>query len=286
MITEPARPTGHAYITSHRLARLRTRSSWCEAGAKGAKWVAVLLVGLMLGGCHGGQPQATTVRGSGIITVAAAASLAEAFTQIGRDFQAEHAGTTVSFTFGSSATLATQITQGAPVDVFAAASPATMKTVTDAGAAGTPTNFVSNTLEIAVPKGNPHRVTGLKDFADQDRRIALCDPSVPCGAAAVKVLAAAKITAAPDTLEQDVKATLQKVSRDEVDAALVYRTDVISSADEVDGIDFLEATHAVNRYPIAALKASKNAALAKAFVDYVLSPAGQDVLSRAGFAKP
>jgi molybdate transport system substrate-binding protein len=283
MITGPTRPA-HAYITSHPLARLRTRSSWCAAGARGAKWVALLLVGLMLGGCHGGQPQATTPGGT--ITVAAAASLTEAFTRIGNQFQAEHASSTVSFTFGSSATLATQITQGAPVDVFAAASPATMKTVTDAGVAGTPTNFVSNTLEIAVPKGNPHRVTGLKDFADKGRRIALCDPSVPCGAAAVKVFAAAKITAAPDTLEQDVKATLQKVSRDEVDAALVYRTDVISAPEEVDGIEFPEATHAVNRYPIAALKASKNAALAQAFVDYVLSPAGQAVLSGAGFAKP
>jgi molybdate transport system substrate-binding protein len=239
---------------------------------------------LLLGGCQTVAPASQTAPKT--ITVAAAASLTEAFTQIGTDFQAENPGTTVTFTFGSSATLATQITQGAPIDVFAAASPATMKTVNDAGAAGTPTNFVSNTLEIAVPKGNPHHVTGLKDFADKGRRIALCDPSVPCGGAAVTVFKAARITAAPDTLEQDVKATLQKVSRDEVDAALVYRTDVISSPAKVDGIEFPEAKLAVNRYPIAALKASKNAHLAKAFADYVLSPPAQTVLSRAGFAKP
>jgi molybdate transport system substrate-binding protein len=285
MISEATRAPGTEYATSHPVPRLRTLSGRCGVGAKGAKSVALILVGLMASGCLTSQPDGTAAPAP-TITAAAAASLTEAFTQIGKDFQAENSGSTVSFTFGSSATLAAQITQGAPVDVFAAASPATMKTVTDAGAAGTPTNFVSNTLEIAVPKGNPHHITGLKDFADKNRRIALCDPSVPCGAAAVTVFAAAKITAAPDTLEQDVKATLQKVSRDEVDAALVYLTDVISSHDQVDGIEFPEAKLAVNRYPIAALKASKNANLAKAFVDYVLSPAGQAVLTKAGFAKP
>ena len=145
---------------------------------------------------------------------------------------------------------------------------------------------MSNTLEIAVLKGNPHKITGLADFADAQKRIAICAPEVPCGAAAVKVFAAAKITPKPDTLEQDVKATLQKVSSDEVDAALVYKTDVISTTGGVTGITFPEAQQAVNEYPIATLKESKNAATAQAFVDYVLSPAGQAVLTKAGFAKP
>ena len=285
MISGSTQAPGTTYAISHPVPRLRTPSGRCRVGVRGAKWVGFLLVGLLTGGCLTGQPDPTAAT-RGAVRVAAAASLTQAFTQIGKDFQAKNPGSTVTFTFGSSATLAAQITQGAPVDVFAAASPATMKTVTDAGAADTPTNFVSNTLEIAVPKGNPHHIAGLKDFADRSRRIALCDPSVPCGAAAVTVFAAAKITAAPDTLEQDVKATLQKVSRDEVDAALVYRTDVISRPDQVDGIEFPEAKLAVNRYPIAALKASKDAGLAKSFVDYVLSPAGQAVLNTAGFAKP
>jgi molybdate transport system substrate-binding protein len=220
------------------------------------------------------------------ITVLAAASLTESFTQIGQDFQTRNAGQTVTFSFGSSATLATQITQGAPADVFAAASPATMKTVTDAGAAADPTNFVSNTLEIAVPAGNPGKVSGLKDFADEGKKIAICAAEVPCGAAATTVFAAAKITPRPDTLEQDVKATLQKVSSDEVDAALVYRTDVIAAGDKVEGITFPEARQAVNEYPIAALKDSKNAGTAEAFVAYVQSPEGQAVLTKAGFGKP
>ena len=223
---------------------------------------------------------------NGTITVLGAASLTGAFTQIGEDFEANHAGSTVALSFGSSATLATQIVQGAPADVFAAASSATMETATAAGAAETPTNFVSNTLRIAVSKGNPHKITGLEDFADERKRIALCAPQVPCGAAATKVFAVAKIVPKPDTLEQDVKAAVQKVASDEVDAALVYKTDVLAAGDQVDGIEFPQAQEATNTYPIATLTNSKNPALAKAFVDYVLSSDGQAVLAEAGFAKP
>jgi molybdate transport system substrate-binding protein len=231
------------------------------------------------------SPAPSSPVASAPLTVFAAASLTEAFTQIGTDFKAK-SGSTVTFNFGSSATLATQIVQGAPADVFAAASPATMKTVTDAGGAATPVDFVSNTVEIAVPHGNPGHITGLKDFADESKTIAICAPKVPCGAAAVKVFAAAKITPKPDTLEQDVKATLAKVAADEVDAALVYKTDVITEPTDVQGIDFPEAAQAGNVYPIATLKESKNLDAAKAFVSYVLSSEGQAVLQRAGFAKP
>jgi molybdate transport system substrate-binding protein len=252
----------------------------------GALFVAALAVP-MLAACGGGPPEsAGSSTPSNTITVAAAASLTEAFTQIGKEFEATKPGTTVTFSFGSSATLAAQIEEGAPVDVFAAANPATMKTVTDVGAAEPPTNFVSNVLQIAVPKGNPGGIRGLKDFADKTKKIALCAPQVPCGAAAVKVFSAAKITPAPDTLEQDVKATLQKVSANEVDAALVYRTDVIAAKDTVDGLEFPEARQAVNVYPIAVLKGSMSAAAAQQFVDYVLSADGQAVLRRAGFGKP
>jgi molybdate transport system substrate-binding protein len=259
-------------------ARARTRT--------GALLIAAAAV-LVLAACGGGPPQpASSAAPSNMITVAAAASLTEAFTQIGKEFEATKPGTTVIFSFGSSATLATQIEEGAPVDVFAAANPATMKTVTDVGAAEPPTNFVSNVLQIAVPKGNPGGIRGLKDFADKSKKIATCAPQVPCGAAAVKVFSAAKITPAPDTLEQDVKATLQKVSSNEVDAALVYRTDVIAAKDTVDGLEFPEARRAVNVYPIAVLKGSMSAAAAQQFVDYVLSADGQAVLRRAGFGKP
>ena len=146
---------------------------------------------------------------AGTVTVLAAASLTEAFTTLGEQFEAAHPGTTVTFSFGSSATLAAQAVQGAPADVLAAASTATMATVTDAGAAADPVDVATNTLEIAVPPGNPGGVRGLADLADPDLRVALCAPQVPCGAGAEQVLRAAGVTAAPDTLESDVKAVLQ-----------------------------------------------------------------------------
>lgn len=242
---------------------------------------------LLVGACSPAEPDEPTTSPTPEtpLTIFAAASLTEAFNQIGIDFNLR-SGNTVTFNFGSSATLATQINAGAPADVFAAASPATMQAVADAGGAGPAVDFVSNTLQIAVPTGNPGQVTGLVEFTDERKTIAICAPQVPCGAAAAKVFAAARITPKPDTLEQDVKAVLAKVAADEVDAALVYRTDVIAAADEVEGIDFAESTQAVNRYPIAVLTEAKDPAEAQAFVDYVLSPKGQAVLAKAGFAQP
>ncbi|WP_182881990.1 molybdate ABC transporter substrate-binding protein [Microbispora sp. H10949] len=233
-------------------------------------------------------PAAPAASGEGrSLTVFAAASLTGTFTELGRRFESAHAGTKVTFNFGSSATLAQQITQGAPADVFAAASPATMKTVTDAGpTASAPAVFARNTLQIAVPAGNPAKVESLKDLTDPKVKVALCAEQVPCGAAAVRALDAAGLKVTPVTLEQDVKATLTKVELGEVDAALVYRTDVIASAGKVTGIDFPEAAQAVNDYPIAALGTAPASDLAKGFVDLVLSRQGRDVLTKAGFQAP
>ncbi|MEV8374094.1 molybdate ABC transporter substrate-binding protein [Kribbella sp. NPDC056861] len=229
------------------------------------------------------SPSASTANLSGTVTVFAAASLTGTFTQLGKDFEAAHPGVKVVFNFAGSSALATQINQGAPADVFASAAPKNMDDVTDKGTA---TTFVKNKLEIAVPKGNPGKITGLKDFTVKDKKIALCAVEVPCGAAAKKVFDAAQLTAEPDTLEKDVKAALTKVSLGEVDAALVYQTDVLAAKDKVEGIEFPEADKAVNTYPIATLTKAKNADGAKAFVDYVLSAPAKTVLTAAGFEAP
>ncbi|MET9630834.1 molybdate ABC transporter substrate-binding protein [Lentzea sp. NPDC006480] len=240
---------------------------------------------LVLAGCGSPAPAQTGV--SGNVTVFAAASLTESFQKLGKEFEAANPGAKVTFNFAGSSALAQQINQGAPADVFASAAPANMKQVTETKAVtATPTTFAKNTLQIAVPKGNPGKVTGLADFAEADLKIALCAEQVPCGAASRKVFEAAGITAAPDTLEQDVKAVLTKVSLGEVDAALVYRTDVKAAGEKVEGKDFAEAEKAVNDYPIAPLDKAPNAAAAKAFIDYVLSDQGKKVLSEAGFAAP
>ncbi len=233
---------------------------------------------VLLAGCGSTGTPST----SGEITVFAAASLTESFTRIGKDFEAANPGVKVTFNFAGSSALAQQINQGAPVDVFASAAPANMKQVTDTGAV----TFARNRLAIAVPAGNPGKVTGLAAFGKAELKIALCAEQVPCGTAAKKVFDTAGIKAAPDTLEQDVKAVLSKVSLGEVDAALVYRTDVRAAGGKVEGIEFPEAEQAVNDYPIAALAKAPNSAGAKAFVDYVLSDKGRAVLSGAGFEVP
>lgn len=238
----------------------------------------VLVLALLLAGC-GSAPA-----DGGGITVFAAASLTGSFTELGKRFEAANPGTRVRFTFAGSSALARQINEGAPADVFASAAPANMKQVTDTGAVtATPVTFARNTLQIAVPRGNPAGIGGLTDFAKADLKIALCAEQVPCGAAAKKVFEAAKVTPAPDTLEQDVKAVLTKVALGEVDAALVYRTDVRAN-DEVDGLDFAEADQAVNDYPIAPMAKARDSA--RAFVDFVLSDQGREVLTAAGFAAP
>ncbi|WP_165065351.1 molybdate ABC transporter substrate-binding protein [Marisediminicola senii] len=218
------------------------------------------------------------------VTVYAAASLTESLGRIADRYEAANPGATVTLNFAGSSALAQQIMSGAPVDVFASASADTMRVVVDAGLAdGDPVVFAGNTLEIAVPPGNPAGVSGLTDLANTALTIALCAPEVPCGAASTRVLDAAGITAAPDTLETDVRAALTKVELGEVDAALVYRTDVLAAGDAVEGIEFAGAADAVTDYAITRVMDAANPAAAAAFVDLVLGDDGRRVLADAGF---
>lgn len=223
---------------------------------------------------------------SGTVVVFAAASLKTAFNSLTADFEREHPGVKVVPSYGGSDSLAAQIVQGAPVDVFASANEATMATVTKADDAQSPRDFAKNELEIAVPPGNPKHIEGLADLALPGVKVAQCAPAVPCGSATVKALEAAKVTVHPVTLEQDVTSVLTKVELDEVDAGFVYRTDVAGAGGKVEGVGFPEASQAVNTYPIAVVLTGKNSRAGQAFVDYVLSADGQQALQRAGFAKP
>ncbi|MEV0153120.1 molybdate ABC transporter substrate-binding protein [Micromonospora sp. NPDC050686] len=249
----------------------------------------VALAVLALAGCGATDDPpsgADTDEVRGTVRVFAAASLTESFGTLGRRFEAVHPGTRVTFNFAGSSGLATQITQGAPADVFASAAPGPMRMVTEAGdAAGEPAVLARNQLVIAVPKANPRRVTGLADLARPGTKVALCAPQVPCGEAAGKALASGGVRLTPVTLERDVKGALAKVKLGEVDAALVYRTDV-RAAPELTGVEFPESAGAVNDYPIVVLKAAGNPAGARAFVAYVRSDAARAVLTDAGFQPP
>jgi molybdate transport system substrate-binding protein len=243
---------------------------------------------LAIAGCSNSKTGSATSAGvSGKITVLAASSLTKVFTSLGNEFQTAHPGTTVTFSFGSSATLATQIVQSAPADVFASASPATMKRVTDAGdAEGTPDLFVKNQLVIAVAPGNPKGIKALADLTKPGLRVVLCVPTAPCGAAAKTALAAGHVNLRPVSFQQDVASTLNAVELGEADAGLVYRTDVKGSAGKVDGVQFPESAQAINDYPIVALSHSKNPGLAAEFVKFILSPPAIAELVAAGFQAP
>jgi len=223
---------------------------------------------------------------TGTITVFAASSLKETFTTLGKQFEAAHPGDTVKFSFGASSTLATQITDGAPADVFASAAPKNMETVVSAGDASNPQNFAKNTAEVAVPPSNPANVTSVNDLAKSSVKVALCQPQVPCGVVAAEVFKNVGITVKPVTLQPDVKSVLTQVELGNVDAGVVYVTDVKAAGSKVKGVTIPAGQNASTLYPIATISSSKEMSIAQAFVAYVLSPAGQQVLAAAGFEKP
>jgi len=268
--------------------------------------VAAFVVALSLAGCSSSKkapstpssaavPTATTAAPvavatpsiSGTVVAFAASSLKATFTTLATNFERAHPGVTIVPSYGGSDTLAAQITQGAPVDVFAAASTMTMGTVTKAGdGVGTPQVFARNELEIAVSPSNPDHIASLADVTKAGVKLALCAATVPCGAAATKAFAAAQLTPHPVTLEQDVASVLTKVELGEVDAGIVYQTDVKSAGSKVLGVTFAEAASAINSYPIVVVKTGKNAVAGQEFVNYVMSPAGQQILQAAGFQQP
>lgn len=241
---------------------------------------------LALSGCAGSTGAAGSA-GPGedvTLTVSAAASLTEAFTAIAAAFEDDAPGVTVRLNFGGSSSLAEQVIAGAPVDVLATASLATMATVVDAGEVDDSTTFATNTLTIAVPRGNPASITSLADLAADGIRVARCDDEVPCGAAALSTLDRAGVALTPVTLDPDVKSVLGRVSTGEVDAGLVYATDITGAG--VEAVAIPADVAASTDYAIAVIRQSTEQATARAFVDYVRGPEGQRVLAGLGFGPP
>ncbi|RKT31460.1 molybdate transport system substrate-binding protein [Microbacterium sp. AG1240] len=248
----------------------------------------LLAAALTLTACAGGNAPTNTAKTEGSITVFAAASLTATFTELAAEFEAANPGTTVQLTFAGSSDLVTQITEGAPADVFASADEKNMTKLTDAALidADAPVDFATNVLEIAVPPGNPAGVTTLADLADPAVKTVICAAQVPCGAATAAIEQATGSDIVPVSEESSVTDVLGKVVSGEADAGLVYVTDVISAGDAVEGIEFAESSEAVNTYPIAVVKDSARPDVAAAFVAFVTGSVGEDVLSAAGFGKP
>jgi molybdate transport system substrate-binding protein len=224
---------------------------------------------------------------AGSVTVFAAASLTDAFGEIADEFEAANPGVNVEPSFGASSALREQILAGAPADVFASANLSNMDQVVEAeAAAGDPRTFATNRLQIVVPAGNPADVTGLAAFGDDDLLVGLCAAEVPCGELGREALANAGVAPAVDTEEPDVRSLLTKVEAGDLDAGLVYATDVLAAGDAVEGIEIPAADNVVAEYPIATLAEAGGAKVADAFVAYVLSDAGRDILASYGFDSP
>jgi molybdate transport system substrate-binding protein len=256
------------------------RLRWCLG--------ALLLIAVACGGGDDDDDSAATTESTGgptgSITVFAAASLTDAFAEMASTFENENPGTTVDLNFGASSALREQILAGAPADVFASANTSNMDQLVDADAVeGEPEIFVQNELEIAVPAGNPGNVEGLEAFGDPELNIGLCAEEVPCGQFGREALANAGVTPAQDTDEPDVRSLLTKVEAGDIDAGLVYHTDVLAAGDEVEGVEVPDEFNVIAEYPLAALSAAGNAELASAFVEFVLSDEGQSILESYGF---
>ena len=245
---------------------------------------------LALSACAGAPDNAETSAPDGGLTgslrVFAAASLTAPFTELTGLFAAENPGVTVEpTTFDGSPTLATQIAEGAPADVFASADDTTMGSVSkwwhDA-----PHTFATNTMEIAVQRGNPKHITGLGDLTAPGLQVVLCAPKVPCGVAAHRLLDLDAVSLTPVSEEQSVTAVLTKVRLGEADAGLVYTTDVLAAGNDVGGVPISGSARVISEYPIATLTTGTNPSAATAFVEFVLSARGQSVLAKFGFGAP
>ena len=221
------------------------------------------------------------------ITVSAAASLTDVFPVVAEAFTESHPEITVTFNFGPSNGLVEQVRAGAPIDVLATADEDTMRQAVNDGLTEKPVLFARNSLTIAVPQGNPARIRSLADLQNPDAAVALCNPKVPCGQLAERLLATNGLQVSPVTREVDVRGVLGKVMADEVDAGIVYSTDVTAFSGDVEGVRIPGNQNVFTDYPIARVADSRNAAAADAFIDFVHnSSSAQQTLRSWGFSQP
>lgn len=247
---------------------------------------AALALALPLAACGGGGDDADNSDGGGdggSLTVLAAASLTDVFAVIADDFEKEY-DATVEFSFGSSTDLAEQAADGAPGDVLATADETSMQVAEDADITGDVTTFATNTLVIVVPTGNPGGVESLDDLADVPW--VRCVDDAPCGRVAQAVLEDNDITVEPKSLEEDVRATLDKVTSGEAEAGLVYASDAVAASDDVETIEIPGSDSELTSYFAATLDQSEDSDLAQQWVDFLGSDAGRQALEDAGFGTP
>jgi molybdate transport system substrate-binding protein len=244
----------------------------------------VVLIAVLLAAVSCGSDDAPS---GGAVTVFAAASVTAAFTELGDAYTAANPDADVTFNFAGSSDLVAQISEGAPVDVFASADLANMAKLTDAGLdADVPVVFATNAAEIIVEAGNPEGIVSIADLADADLVVVQCALEVPCGAYAAQVFASAGVSVAPKSFEANVNAVVAKVNLGEADAGIVYRTDVLAAGGRAEGVPIPDGINVIAEYPIAVTAGAPNPTGADRFVEFVLSQAGQEILASFGFGAP
>jgi molybdate transport system substrate-binding protein len=249
--------------------------------ALGAAVTAAVLAAC--GGSAADEPTAgsTSQADPTTVTVLAAASLTEAFTELATAYESDHPGVTVEVSFGSSTTLAQQVAEGIEADLFASAGTGAMEQLPEGSADGGGEDVLTrNVLEIAVQPGNPRAITGLADFARADLDTVLCAETVPCGRAADEAFATAGITPTPASREIDVKATLSKVELLEADAAMVYRSDVVAASEAVEGVVIPDDENVSLDYPLVWFNANEHTV---GLAQLLLGERGQQTLAELGF---
>jgi molybdate transport system substrate-binding protein len=251
--------------------------------------MASFLLALVVAGCGATSPSSGGDGGadvSGRLTVLGAASLTEALAGLGEAFEQAHPGVEVEHSFAGSSTLATQIREGAPADLFASADPATMARLGDEGLlAGEPVEVATNRLVIVVEPGNPKDIASLADLAAGDVVYVTAAPHVPIARYAAEALDAAGVSVTPASEESDVRGILTKVVAGEADAGIVYATDVVAAAGRAEAVE-LPSVDVVVRYPAAVLADAGNPTAAQAFLEFLRSPDAGALLRAAGFATP
>lgn len=270
-------------------------SDYCDGVRLGRRKVAIVAVCALLGAAcgdgststSGSVTDAATGDVAGDITVFAAASLSAAFSDIVAAFTMANPDAEVRLNFAGSSRLATQILEGAPVDVFASADLESMERLVAAGGvAGEPVVFATNAAAIIVAAGNPRGISMLEDLADPDLIVVQCAVEVPCGRYAESVLATAGVALTPKSLEESVNGVVTKVLLGEADAGIVYVTDVLAADDAAEGVAIPAELNIVARYPIGRTAAARDPGAAQAFVDFVLAERGRAILESYGFTLP
>jgi molybdate transport system substrate-binding protein len=266
-------------VVGHPASTGRARWGWLALG---------LVAAIGTTACADDTSRAADGEVQGALHVFAAASLTDAFTDLAAAFETAHPGTDVRLNLAGSARLREQIRAGAPADVFAPADPDDLAALADAGLVSRPwVTFATNRLRLAVPSDNPGGVAGVADLADPDLLVGLCATGVPCGDLAREALALSGVDPALDTNEPDVRALLTKLAEGELDAGVVYATDVLASAGEVTGIELPPAADGVvATYVLAPVADSGNPATAEAFAAFVRSPTARSILADHGFGPP